>query len=120
MWKLKQLKDEKPSKWYMVNKKNLFERVYEVVKSIPEGKVATYGQVAEKLGTRDVRKIGFALHANKDNINVPCHRVVNKEGRVAPGYVFGGPDEQKMRLMSEGVTFKDVDKVDLELCLWKI
>ena len=103
-----------------MDKRNFFERVYEVVKNIPEGRVATYGQIAEILGTRDVRKVGFALHANKDNISVPCHRVVNKDGRVAPGYAFGGPDEQKTRLMSEGVVFKDGDNVDLELCLWKI
>jgi methylated-DNA-protein-cysteine methyltransferase-like protein len=97
-------------------KSNLFEQVYKVVRKIPEGKVSTYGQIAHILGTRDVRKIGYALHANPDSSNVPCHRVVNKEGRLAPGYAFGGPNEQKMRLMSEGVIFIDDDHVDLQKC----
>jgi methylated-DNA-protein-cysteine methyltransferase-like protein len=99
-----------------MQKNNFFERVYEVVKKIPEGKVMTYGQVAGKLGTKDARRIGHALHANKDSGKVPCHRVVNKEGRLAPGYAFGGPNEQKMRLVAEGVKFLDDIRVDLQKC----
>lgn len=72
----------------------------------------TYGQVAEVIGTRDARRVGHALHANRDP-KVPCHRVVNKDGRLAPGYAFGGPDEQRNRLLAEGVKFKDKDTVDL-------
>ncbi len=94
------------------NRMNFFERVYEVVRRIPEGKVMTYGQVAEMLGTRDARRVGHALHANRDR-NTPCHRVVNKGGRLAPGYAFGGPNEQKNRLISEGVPFIDENHVDL-------
>jgi len=56
----------------------LFEKVYEVVRKIPEGSVVTYGQIAKTLGIRDVRKIGWALHANPDGSTTPCHRVVNK------------------------------------------
>lgn len=94
-------------------KSNLFQRVYEVVKKIPAGSVMTYGQIAEVLGTRDVRKIGFALHANKDGKEVPCHRVVNKDGRLAPGYAFGGPGEQRNKLIAEGVEFIDGNHVKL-------
>ena len=93
-------------------KSNFFERVYEVVRKIPEGMVMTYGQIAEVLGTKDVRKVGFALHANPDSSSVPCHRVVNKDGRLAPGYAFGGSGEQKMRLLAEGVKFIDDNHVD--------
>lgn len=93
--------------------KGLFEKVYEVVKTIPMGKVMTYGGIAVALGIRDVRKIGWALHANSDGSVVPCHRVVNKEGRVAPGYAFGGPGEQRNRLLAEGITFIDEEHVDL-------
>ena len=93
----------------------LFQKVYEVVSKIPEGRVTTYGAIAKELGTKDARKIGWALHANKDS-KVPCHRVVNKDGRSAPGYAFGGPDEQKLRLLSEGVIFKNNSSVDLEKC----
>jgi methylated-DNA-protein-cysteine methyltransferase-like protein len=91
----------------------LFERIYAVVKTIPEGRVMTYGQVAQKLGLRDVRKVGFALHANKSN-KVPCHRVVNREGRLAPNFAFNGAEEQRRRLEAEGVVFLDEMRVDLE------
>lgn len=96
----------------------LFEKVHELVKKIPAGSVATYGQVAHLLGVKDVRKIGWALHANKD-ANCPCHRVVNKEGRLAPGYAFGGPGEQKKKLIQEGVIFVDEMHVDLQKAEWK-
>src|SRR3972149_301893 len=90
---------------------NFFKRVYATVRKIPEGKVMTYGQVAEAIGTKDSRKVGFALHANKEGSDVPCHRVVNKDGRLAPGYAFGGPNEQRNRLLSEGVEFVDKNHV---------
>lgn len=73
----------------------------------------TYGQIADAIGTRDARRVGQALHANRDVSDVPCHRVVNKDGRLAPGYAFGGPSEQKNRLLAEGVKFIDGDHVDL-------
>lgn len=82
----------------------MFEQVYEIVKSIPKGQVMTYGQVARAVGTRDGRRVGQALHANKDP-KVPCHRVVFADGGLAPGYAFGGADEQKKRLLAEGVKF---------------
>lgn len=96
----------------MKKQNNFFERVYEVVKKIPKGRVMTYGQVAGTLGTRDARRVGHALHANSDS-KVACHRVVNKDGRLAPGYAFGGPNEQRNRLLAEGVKFTDENHVDL-------
>jgi methylated-DNA-protein-cysteine methyltransferase-like protein len=96
-----------------------FNDVYRIVKKISSGKVATYGQIARILGTRDARRIGHALHANKDS-KTPCHRVVNKDGKLAPGFAFGGPGEQKRCLLSEGVGFKDEMHVDLEKHIWKI
>ena len=72
----------------------------------------TYGQIANLLQTRDARRVGHALHANSDP-QVPCHRVVNKAGGLAPSYAFGGEDEQKKRLEKEGVVVKD-NKVSLE------
>ena len=95
-----------------------FDKVYEAVKKIPVGKVSTYGDIARLIGSRDVRKIGWALHANKSTQDCPCHRVVNKEGGLAPGYAFGGPSEQKKLLELEGVPFKDENHVDLEKALW--
>lgn len=92
--------------------KNLFERVYEVVKKIPAGKVMTYGQVATILATKDARKVGFALHANK-SLEIPCHRVVNKEGKLANNFAFNGAEEQQRRLEVEGIKFTKDLYVDL-------
>lgn len=99
------------------SKNNFFDRVYAIVKKIPEGKVMTYGQIADEIGTKDARRVGQALHANKDSSNIPCHRVVNKDGRLAPGYAFGGPNEQRNRLMAEGVKFVDDNHVDLKFSM---
>jgi len=99
-------------------KNNFFNKVGRVVQKIPSGKVATYGQIANILRTRDARKVGWALHSNKD-LKVPCHRVVNKDGRLAPNFAFDGSDEQRRRLLQEEVSFKDKMHVDLKKCLWE-
>ena len=98
---------------------NFFDRIYKIVRDIPEGKVMTYGQIAKILGTRDARKVGFALHANSDP-KTPCHRVVNKEGRLAPNFAFDGWKEQRRRLLVENVPFIDNNHVDLEKSLWNL
>lgn len=95
-----------------INDVTFFERVYTTVRTIPKGKVSTYGQIARTIGARDARRVGHALHANRDP-NTPCHRVVFADGSLAPGYAFGGPDEQRKRLGSEGVKFTENGKVDL-------
>lgn len=96
---------------------NYKEKVYEVVRQIPSGKVATYGQIAAMVGLRNPRVVGNILHQNLDPVNVPCHRVVNREGGVAPAYAFGGVQVQRSKLEHEGVIFVN-HKVDLEKCLW--
>lgn len=96
-------------------KSKFFDQIYAVVKKIPKGRVMTYGQIAKILGTPDARKIGWALHGNTDP-NIPCHRVVNKDGQVAVNYAFEGWEEQKRKLLLEGVFFKDKMHVDLEMC----
>ena len=102
----------------MKKKSSFFEEVYQVVKKIPEGKVTTYGEIARALGSSDARKIGWALHANKDE-NCPCHRVVSKEGKLAANFAFDGWREQWRRLEAEGVVFiKSGMHVDLEEHLW--
>ena len=94
---------------------NTFEKIYEVVKSIPKGKVATYGQVALLAGNpRWARVVGYALHVNPEPGAIPCHRVVNREGRVAPGFAFGGEDVQRQLLESEGVIFDADGRIDLK------
>ena len=91
---------------------NFFEKVWREISKIPSGKVATYGQIARIVGTKDSRRVGHALHANKDR-KVPCHRVVFADGSLAPSYAFGGAGEQKKQLLAEGVKFVG-EKVDLE------
>ncbi len=95
-----------------------FQRVYTLVKRVPVGYVTTYGEIAKAMGTKDARRVGHALHANTDATTVPCHRVVFSDGRLASGYVFGGPDEQKNRLELEGITFISSNKVDLSAQLY--
>lgn len=95
-----------------------FVNIYQAVKTIPAGKVATYGQIAKKLGL-DPRMVGWALHANS-SAEVPCHRVVNKDGRLAPNFAFDGWKEQRRRLIVEGVTFVDEMHVDLSKHLYAI
>ena len=77
-----------------------FERVYEVVEQIPEGMVATYGQVALLAGRpRSARYVGYALHSNPRPGQIPCHRVVFADGRICEGFAFGGADTQRELLM---------------------
>lgn len=81
-------------------------RVYDVVRSIPAGYVATYGQVAALVGhPRNARGVGFALHANPEPGVIPCHRVVFRDGSLAPGFAFGGSLRQRELLEAEGVMF---------------
>lgn len=105
--------------------KSFSERVYEVVKRIPEGSVATYGQVAALIGApRSARYVGYVLHSNPYQGVVPCHRVVFADGGLAPGFAFGGPDQQRTLLEAEGVVFSsslsshDLPRVNLSVSQW--
>ena len=99
---------------------SVFERIYKVVCEIPKGKVATYGQVASLAGNpRWARVVGYALHNNPAPIAIPCHRVVNREGKVAKAFAFGGGNEQRRLLESEGVTFLSDGSVDMQKHLYK-
>ena len=90
------------------------KRIYEAVKIIPKGKVATYGTVAAMAGNpRMSRAVGNALHKNPDPEHIPCHRVVNAKGELADAFVFGGPGVQQSRLEAEGIEVKD-GRVDLK------
>lgn len=99
---------------------SFFENVYEAVQLIPRGKVATYGQIARMIGApRSSRAVGYALHANPRPGVIPCHRVVNREGRLAPAFAFGGPEIQAQLLESEGVEVGEDFIVDLGKYLWQ-
>lgn len=95
-----------------------FEQVYQLVRQVPAGFVTTYGELARALHTKDARRVGHALHANPDGDRTPCHRVVFSDGRLAPGYAFGGPKEQLRKLQLEGVVFLTDSTVDLTKSLF--
>ena len=93
---------------------NVFEKVYEAVKMIPEGSVATYGQVAQAVGNpRLSRVVGYALHVNPQPGAIPCHRVVKRDGEVSSAFAFGGANQQVALLRAEGVGFVDETHVDM-------
>lgn len=98
---------------------NTFETIYEVVKQIPCGKVATYGQIAELAGNRRLsRVVGYALHVNPDPDKIPCYRVVNRLGEVSKAFAFGGGNRQIDLLKQEGVKFNQAGCVDLNTYQW--
>ena len=92
---------------------SFFENVYEAVQLIPRGKVATYGQIARMIGApRSSRAVGYALHANPRPGVIPCHRVVNREGRLAPAFAFGGPEIQAQLLETKNTFGNRAGKID--------
>lgn len=99
---------------------DFYSAVYEVVKSIPRGKVLSYGDVARLVGRpRSARQVGWALHVNPQPGIIPCHRVVFKDGRLTDGFAFGGIDVQCELLKSEGVEVED-GAVDMNKYRWNI
>ncbi len=96
-----------------------FEKIYEIVKMIPYGKVATYGQIAMMAGNpRWARVVGYALHVNPDPENIPCFRVVNRFGGLSEAFAFGGVNKQADLLRAEGVEVSEDNIVNLERFLW--
>lgn len=94
---------------------NLIYEILSVVAEIPEGSVATYGQIAKLIGKeKNARLVGRVLRMAQDYGDYPCHRVVNHAGRLAPGW-----PEQRQLLCREGVRWKDAAHVDLRDCQWK-
>ena len=101
---------------------NFFQRVFDIVKQIPEGRVTTYGQIARMIGEpRKARYVGFAMHQSPGVAGgVPCHRVVFKDGSLAPGFAFGGPDAQRVLLENEDITVLPDGRVDMKVCSWEV
>lgn len=95
------------------------EKVYALVARIPAGRVATYGKIAELAGyPRASREVGIAMSRTPGGSGLPCHRVVNKNGTLAPEYAFGGPGKQRALLLAEGVTFLPDGKIRMEKHIW--
>lgn len=95
------------------------EQVFDIVKRIPEGRITTYGTVARALGCpRGARQVGRLLHTNRTPLVVPCHRVVFRDGSLAPAFAFGGDDVQREWLEREGVPFRPDGRVDISRCFF--
>ena len=98
--------------------KSFYQRVIAIIKNIPEGKIATYGQIATYAGNpRAARQVSFILHSSSEKENLPWHRVINSKGSISlkPGH---GYELQKQMLKKEGITFKENDCIDLKRFLW--
>lgn len=100
---------------------SFFERVYTEVRKIPKGKDATYWQIAAASGSpRAARQVGWALHCNPYFGDVPCHRVVFKDGSLTKGFAFGGIENQAAMLKSEGVEVSADFKVDIKKFIYEV
>ena len=96
------------------------EAVLEYLTMIPDGKVVTYGQIAEWMGNKGLSRIvGNILHVNPDPVRYPCFRVVNHQGKLTGRFAFGGINVQKEMLEADGIEVSDDYKVDLEKYQWR-
>jgi methylated-DNA-protein-cysteine methyltransferase-like protein len=98
---------------------NFFERVYEVTRQIPYGKVTSYGAIAKVLGaTRSSRMVGWAMNASHNLEDVPAHRVVNRNGLLTGKHHFDGTNLMQQLLESEGIVVIDNQIIDFEKHFW--
>ena len=102
-----------------MSKNDFFQRVYEVVKTIPVGRVTTYGLIAKKLGSASsARTVGWALNACHNDSSIPAHRVVNRNGLLSGKHHFKGFNLMKQLLENEGIQVNDDKVVDFNIKLW--
>lgn len=98
---------------------NFFEKVYQVARLIPEGRVTSYGAIAKYLGAaRSARMVGWAMNASHNMEDIPAHRVVNKAGLLTGKHHFDGTNLMQQLLEGEGVVIKDLQIVNLENYFW--
>jgi methylated-DNA-protein-cysteine methyltransferase related protein len=96
-----------------------YQRIYRVVRRIPRGRVATYGQIAELAQASGPRQVGYALHALPESHDVPWHRVVNARGTISVRSGLGGESHQQALLKAEAVEFDANGRIDLDRFRWK-
>lgn len=102
------------------NTENFFERVYEIARQIPYGRVTSYGAIAKALGTaRSARMVGWAMNASHNLEDVPAHRVVNRKGLLTGKHHFEGTNLMQQLLESEGVKVVDNQIIDFEKHFWE-
>ena len=104
----------------MTNSSNFFERVYEVAKQIPYGRVTTYGAIAKAIGAaKSARMVGYAMNGASEREDVPAHRVVNRKGVLTGKHHFAGTHLMQQLLESEGVKVKDDQIQDFNSVFWE-
>ena len=102
------------------NNDNFFERVYEIVRQIPEGKVTSYGAIAKAIGAaRSARMVGWAMNASHNLEDVPAHRVVNRIGMLSGKHHFEGTNLMQQLLENEGIKVVDNQIIDFEKHFWE-
>ncbi len=102
-----------------MEEKNFFERVYEVARQIPKGKVTSYGAIAKSVGAaKSARMVGYAMNSAKDLEDVPAHRVVNRNGLLTGKSHFGDHNAMQEMLEEEGVPVKDLKVQNFEKYFW--
>ncbi|CAM3970801.1 MULTISPECIES: MGMT family protein [Flavobacterium] len=102
------------------NKDNFFQRVYDVARQIPEGKVTSYGAIAKAIGAaRSARMVGYAMNASHTMDDIPAHRVVNRNGLLTGKFHFDGTNLMQQLLESEGVKVVENKIVDFEKHFWE-
>lgn len=102
------------------NTENFFERVYEIARQIPYGRVTSYGAIAKALGTaRSARMVGWAMNASHNLEDVPAHRVVNRKGLLTGKHHFEGTNLMQQLLESEGIKVVDNQIIDFEKHFWE-
>ncbi len=98
---------------------NFFERVYEIVKQIPEGRVTSYGAIAKKLGSaKSSRMVGWAMNASHQTTDIPAHRVVNRNGLLTGKHHFEGSNLMQQLLENEGIKIIDCQIQDFDKVFW--
>ena len=98
---------------------NFFERVYEIARQIPEGKVTSYGAIAKALGIgRSARMVGWAMNASHNREDIPAHRVVNRKGLLSGKHHFAGTNLMQQLLENEGVKVVNNQIIDFEKHFW--
>ena len=103
----------------MASNDNFFERVYEIARQIPYGRVTSYGAIAKYLGAaRSARMVGWALNGSSLKEDVPAHRVVNRKGILTGKHHFQGTNLMQQLLENEGILVKDNQIIDLDKCFW--
>ena len=106
--------------WSYNGRVTAYERIYKVVRRVPRGRVATYGQIAALAGLPGhARQVGYALHACPENSSVPWQRVINASGEISLRSSSDAEGLQRALLEAEGVEFDERERVDLERFGWK-